>query len=143
MKNNSYLCNDKPKTNDFPMPMKKNNYWWTKLQRTLDHEMSLSYWRLLGWLTLVFLAVLLLVVLLLGAIALLYPKFNLGDINIFEAAFLLDSIGEFISDKGSRSVFGEMDARELKAEYARCELGDGFYYDIERDSLKKLKIVKY
>ena len=89
MKNNSYLCNDKPKTNDFPMPRKKNNYWWTKLQRTLDHEMSLSYWRLLGWLTLVFLAVLLLVVLLLGAIALLYPKFNLGDINIFEAAFLL------------------------------------------------------
>lgn len=63
--------------------------------------------------------------------------------NCFEAAFLLDSIGEFISDKGSRSVFGEMDARELKAEYARCELGDGFYYDIERDSLKKLKIVKY
>lgn len=62
--------------------------------------------------------------------------------NSFSAAFLLDNIAEFISDKGSRSVFGEMDAKELKAEYARCELGDGYFYDIESDELKKMRFMK-
>ena len=62
--------------------------------------------------------------------------------NSIAAAFLLDNIAEFVSDRGSRSVFGEMDPKELKNEYARCELGDGFYYDIESDELKKLKFIK-
>lgn len=62
--------------------------------------------------------------------------------NSFSAAFLLDNIAEFISDKGSRSVFGEMDAKELKNEYARCELGDGYFYDIESDELKKMRFLK-
>ncbi len=62
--------------------------------------------------------------------------------NSIAAAFLLDNIAEFVSDRGSRSVFGEMDAKELKTEYARCELGDGYYYDIESDELKKIKIIK-
>lgn len=62
--------------------------------------------------------------------------------NSFSVAFLLDNISEFISDKGSRSVFGEMDAKELKNEYARCELGDGYYYDIESDELKKMRFLK-
>ena len=57
-------------------------------------------------------------------------------------AFLLDSIAEFVTDRGNRSVFGEMDPKELKNEYARCELGDGYYYDIESDDLKKLKFLK-
>lgn len=62
--------------------------------------------------------------------------------NSFSVAFLLDNIAEFISDKGSRSVFGEMDAKELKNEYARCELGDGYFYDIESDELKKMRFLK-
>lgn len=62
--------------------------------------------------------------------------------NSFSAAFLLDNIAEFVSDKGIRSVFGEMDAKELKAEYARCELGDGYFYDIESDELNKVKFLK-
>ncbi len=62
--------------------------------------------------------------------------------NGIAAAFLLDNIAEFVSDRGSRSVFGEMDPKELKNEYARCELGDGYYYDIESDELKKIKIIK-
>lgn len=58
------------------------------------------------------------------------------------AAFLLDSIAEFVTDRGNRSVFGEMDPKELKNEYARCELGDGYYYDIESDDIKKLRFLK-
>ncbi|MBQ2363751.1 MAG: hypothetical protein II287_09090, partial [Bacteroidaceae bacterium] len=58
--------------------------------------------------------------------------------NSISAAFLLDNIAEFVSDRGSRSVFGEMDPKELKNEYARCELGDGYYFDIESDELKKI-----
>lgn len=62
--------------------------------------------------------------------------------NSFSVAFLLDNIAEFVGDRGSRSVFGEMDAKELKNEYAHCELGDGYFYDIESDELKKLKFIK-
>lgn len=62
--------------------------------------------------------------------------------NSFSVAFLLDNIAEFISDKGSRSVFGEMDAKELKTEYAKCELGDGYFYDIDSDELKKMRFLK-
>ncbi|MBR6102529.1 MAG: hypothetical protein IKP95_08885 [Ruminococcus sp.] len=62
--------------------------------------------------------------------------------NSIAVAFLLDNISEFVSDRGSRSVFGEMDPKELKNEYARCELGDGFYFDIESDELKKIKFIK-
>ncbi len=62
--------------------------------------------------------------------------------NSIAVAFLLDNIAEFVSDRGSRSVFGEMDPKELKNEYARCELGDGYYFDIESDELHKIKIIK-
>ena len=62
--------------------------------------------------------------------------------NSISIAFLLDSIAEYVMDRGSRSVFGEMDPKELKMEYAKCEIGDGYYYDIESDILKKLKFIK-
>ncbi len=62
--------------------------------------------------------------------------------NSFSVAFLLDNIAEFVSDRGNHSVFGEMDAKELKTEYARCELGDGYFFDIESDELKKTKFLK-
>lgn len=57
-------------------------------------------------------------------------------------AFLLDNIGEFVAEKGNKTVFGEMDARELKAEYAKCAVGDGYIYDTEADELQKLKFMK-
>lgn len=57
-------------------------------------------------------------------------------------AFLLDSIGDFLTEKGDKTAFGAMDARELKAEYAKCSVGDGYIYDIEADDLQKLKFIK-
>lgn len=62
--------------------------------------------------------------------------------NSLSVAFLFDNIAEFISDKGKTSVFGEMDAKELKNEYARCELGDGYFYDIDSDELLKIRFLK-
>ena len=54
---------------------------------------------------------------------------------------LLNNIAEFAGERGSKSVFGEMDVKALKEEYARCELGDGYSYDVEADSLKKMKFI--
>ena len=58
------------------------------------------------------------------------------------AAFLLDNIAEFVGERGKKSLFGNMDIKALKEEYARCEEGDGYFYSIEKDDLKKLKIIK-
>jgi energy-coupling factor transporter ATP-binding protein EcfA2 len=56
-------------------------------------------------------------------------------------AFLLDNIGEFVADRGAKTVFGAMDAKELKERFARIEKGDGYFYDIESDELLKLKFI--
>lgn len=70
------------------------------------------------------------------------PEVRIPFNNSISVAFVLDNIGEFVADKGSKSVFGEMDSRELKAEYAKCSVGDGYYYDVEADVLKKLRFIK-
>ena len=75
-------------------------------------------------------------------------KINDADIstifsNALSAAFLLDNIAEFASERGQRTVFGNMDTKTLKEDYARCELGDGYFYDIEADHLLKCKFIKY
>lgn len=57
-------------------------------------------------------------------------------------AFLLDNIAEFVSERGQKSIFGSMDIKSLKEEYARCEKGDGYVYSIEKDDLKKVKFIK-
>ncbi len=66
--------------------------------------------------------------------------------SIFNSAlksiFVLDNIAEFASERGSKTVFGDMDNKSLKEDYAKCELGDGYYYDVEADNLKKLKFIK-
>lgn len=59
-----------------------------------------------------------------------------------ETAFLLDNIAEFVSERGQKTVFGNMDVKSLKEDYARCEKGDGYVYSIEKDELKKLKFIK-
>jgi len=63
--------------------------------------------------------------------------------NQISGAFLLDNIAEFAAERGQRTIFGNMDVKYLKEEYARCELGDGYYYDAEADKLQKLKYIKY
>lgn len=62
--------------------------------------------------------------------------------NIISSAFLLDNIAEFAGERGQKTIFGNMDVKYLKEEYARCELGDGYYYDVEGDKLQKLKYIK-
>lgn len=62
--------------------------------------------------------------------------------NSLSCVFLLDNIAEFAGERGQKTVFGSMDIKNLKEEYARCEKGDGYYYDIEADKLVKLKFIK-
>ena len=57
-------------------------------------------------------------------------------------AFLLDNIAEFVAERGQKSVFGNMDTKSLKEEYASCEIGDGYVYSVEKDDLKKVKFIK-
>ena len=63
--------------------------------------------------------------------------------SIIGTAFLLDNIAEFAGDRGQKTVFGNMDVKALKEDYARCEKGDGYFYDIEADNLLKAKFIKY
>jgi DNA segregation ATPase FtsK/SpoIIIE and related proteins len=63
--------------------------------------------------------------------------------NVISNAFLLDNIAEFAGDRGQKTVFGNMDIKALKEDYARCEKGDGYFFDIEADNLLKLKFIKY
>ena len=67
---------------------------------------------------------------------------NLEFNSALKTVFLLDNIAEFASERGGKSVFGEMDQKSLKEDYAKCELGDGYYYNVEADSLKKAKFIK-
>lgn len=67
---------------------------------------------------------------------------NLEFNSALKTVFLLDNIAEFASERGWKSVFGEMDQKSLKEDYAKCELGDGYYYNVEADSLKKAKFIK-
>lgn len=62
--------------------------------------------------------------------------------NAISTAFLLDNIAEFAGERGQKTIFGNMDVKTLKEDYARCEKGDGYFYDVEADNLKKLKFIK-
>ena len=62
--------------------------------------------------------------------------------NAISSAFLLDNIAEFAGERGQKTIFGSMDVKSLKEDYARCEKGDGYYYDVEADRLMKLKFIK-
>ena len=63
--------------------------------------------------------------------------------NVVSTAFLLDNIAEFAGERGQKTIFGSMDVKTLKEDYARCEKGDGYFYDVEADSLIKLKFIKF
>ena len=62
--------------------------------------------------------------------------------EIVDYAFLLDDIASFVSGKGAKSVFKDMEIKELKESYGKCEIGDGYYYDNKMEDLHKLKIIK-
>lgn len=63
--------------------------------------------------------------------------------NNVSVAFLLDNVAEFAAERGQKTIFGNMDVKTLKEDYARCELGDGYCYDVEADKLVKLKFMKH
>lgn len=63
--------------------------------------------------------------------------------SVVGTAFLLDNIAEFAGERGQKTVFGNMDVKALKEDYARCEKGDGYFYDIEADNLLKAKFIKF
>ena len=63
--------------------------------------------------------------------------------NSVSTIFLLDNIAEFAGERGQKTIFGNMDVKTLKEDYARCEIGDGYFYDVEADNLKKLKFIKF
>ncbi len=67
---------------------------------------------------------------------------NLFFNNAISIAFLLDNIAEFAGERGQKTIFGNMDIKSLKEDYARCEKGDGYFYDVEADNLLKLKFIK-
>lgn len=63
--------------------------------------------------------------------------------SVVGTVFLLDNIAEFAGERGQKTVFGNMDVKALKEDYAPCEKGDGYFYDIEADHLLKAKFIKY
>lgn len=63
--------------------------------------------------------------------------------NCIDHAFLLYDILRFVNDRGQRSVFGSLDPIELKEKYGRCEMGDGFYFNLELEEHTKLKFIKH
>ena len=63
--------------------------------------------------------------------------------NWIDHAFLLDDVVRFISSpRGQKSVFGSQDIDELKEMFGKCELGDGFYLNLELVELSKLRFIK-
>lgn len=62
--------------------------------------------------------------------------------NSIDHAFLLYDILRFINDRGQKSVFGTLDQIELKERYGKCEMGDGFYLNLELEEHTKLKFIK-
>ena len=70
------------------------------------------------------------------------PETNTIFNNALHTVFLLDNIAEFAGERGQKTVFGSMDVKNLKEDYAKCELGDGYCYDIEADRLLKVKYIK-
>lgn len=58
-------------------------------------------------------------------------------------AFLLDDVLRFVRDKGRRSVFGQLDQDELKDAFGLCDLGDGFYFELDgEEQIQKVRFLK-
>lgn len=69
-----------------------------------------------------------------------YPQdFN----DMIDVAYLFDDIYDVVAGQGKKTVFGNLDERELKNEYARNAKGDGYYYNIQDDRLLKAKFIQF
>lgn len=68
----------------------------------------------------------------------MWTSFN----NSINHAFLLDDIQKYMINKGRSSVFCDIDEDDIKDRFGDCERGDGFYYNVETDVLKKMKFLK-
>lgn len=67
------------------------------------------------------------------------------DFNtMFSWHLILENIEDFAVRSGGKNPIGERaEVKELKAEYAPCDLGDGYSYDVEGDELHKIRFIKY
>lgn len=68
----------------------------------------------------------------------IYSYFNYS----IAQAFLLYDIADFVRDRGSGTVFSNMDQTELRERFGLCDQGDGFFYDLEKASIQKVKFIK-
>ncbi|HAE52592.1 MAG TPA: hypothetical protein DCG30_04985 [Ruminococcus sp.] len=59
-----------------------------------------------------------------------------------DTAVLLDDIAEFVYDRGKRTVFSEMDIKDLKEQFGLCEENDAYIYQVDSAELKKIKSVR-
>lgn len=70
---------------------------------------------------------------------------NMDIQNLFNqclnSIILLDDIVEFVSDRGRRSVLGDMDVNDLKDQFGLCEENDAYFYQIDTAELCKIKCV--
>lgn len=58
-------------------------------------------------------------------------------------AFLLGDVLSFVkSSGGQKSVFESQDIDELKENYGKCEVGDGYYLNVGSSELTKLRFIK-
>ena len=69
----------------------------------------------------------------------------IDDFNaLFSYHLILEDIADFAVRNGGKNVIGsKIEVKDLKAEYAPCDLGDGYSYDVESDELHKLRFIKY
>lgn len=68
----------------------------------------------------------------------IYSYFNYS----IARAFLLYDIADFVRDRGNGTVFSNMDQAELKERFGLCDQGDGFFYDLEKADIQKIKFIK-
>lgn len=68
-------------------------------------------------------------------------EMNVQFKGIVRTAFVLDSIADFVAERGQKTVFSDMDVKMLRSDYAKSERGDAFFYDVEADDLRKLRLI--
>ena len=56
---------------------------------------------------------------------------------------MTEDIIRFINNKGQKSVFGTQDPSDLRNRFGHCGIGDAFYFNVEKEELTKLKVIKF
>lgn len=69
-----------------------------------------------------------------------YPQdFN----DMIDVAYLFDDIYDVVAGQSKKTVFGNLDERDLKNEYAKNAKGDSYYYNVQSDRLIKARFIKF